>query len=120
MKSLTVRFALFILVAGVTVFAIGCGQKATESSSADSSAQQTAGDAVDDHGGWWCSEHGVPEDQCSVCSAKAAGNFKAMGDWCEEHNRAESQCFECDPTRADKFAKRYEAKFGHVLPTVTQ
>ena len=44
MKFLTVRFALFVLVAGVTLFAIGCGQKATESSDADSSASQTAGD----------------------------------------------------------------------------
>ena len=120
MKLLTVKCASLILVAAVTAFAIGCGQKATESGDAASTVSQTAADAGDDHGGWWCSEHGVPEDQCSVCSAKAASNFKVMGDWCEEHNRAESQCFDCDPSRADKFAKLYEAKFGHVPPTVTQ
>jgi hypothetical protein len=74
---------------------------------------------VDDHSGWWCNAHGIPEDQCSMCSAKAAQEFKANGDWCEEHNRAESQCFKCDASRADKFANLYEAKFGKQPPAIT-
>jgi hypothetical protein len=73
-----------------------------------------------DHGGWWCVEHGVPEEECSMCSAKAADAFKAKGDWCEQHNRAASQCFVCDPSRADKFAKLYTAKFGHEPPKPTE
>ncbi len=75
--------------------------------------------AVDDHSGWWCNEHGIPEEECSMCSATAVKEFKAKGDWCEEHNRAESQCFKCDPSRAEKYAKLYEAKYGKKPPTIT-
>lgn len=120
MKLLTLKSASFTLLVAVAVFAIGCDQKESESGDAASNVSLTSGDDGNDHGGWWCDEHGVPEDQCSICSSKVAGEFKAMGDWCEEHNRAESQCFECDPSRAEKFAKLYEAKFGHVPPKLTQ
>ena len=70
--------------------------------------------------GWWCTEHGIPEEECSMCSTKAAGDFKAKGDWCEDHNRAESQCFICDASRAEIFAKLYEAKFRHAPPKPTE
>ena len=66
------------------------------------------------------SEHGVPEEECSLCSTKAAAKFKENGDGCDEHNRAESQCFQCDPSRAEKFAKLYEAKFGEKPPKPTE
>jgi cobalt-zinc-cadmium efflux system membrane fusion protein len=55
-----------------------------------------------------------------MCSAKAADDFKAKDDWCDEHNRAESQCFICDPSRAEKFAALYEAKFGEKPPKPTE
>lgn len=76
--------------------------------------------SVDDHSGWWCKEHGIPEAECSMCSAAYAKECKEKGDWCAEHNRAESQCFLCDPSRADKFAKLYEAKYGEKPPAVTE
>src|SRR5688500_9330306 len=28
------------------------------------------------HGAWWCQEHGIPEEICSLCSAEAAAKFK--------------------------------------------
>jgi len=105
--------AVLSLVAAVALLASGCGQKASEPSGDSTPVAETG---HDDHGGWWCAEHGIPEEECSMCSAKAADDFKAKGDWCEEHNRAESQCFKCDPSRAEKFAKLYEAKFGHQPP----
>jgi hypothetical protein len=55
-----------------------------------------------------------------MCSAKAADACKSKGDWCDEHNRAESQCFKCDPSRAEKFAALYEAKFGEEPPKPTE
>ncbi len=76
--------------------------------------------SVDDHSGWWCKEHGIPEEECSMCSAAAAREFREKGDWCEEHNRAESQCFICDASRADKYAKLYEAKYGEKPPKPTE
>lgn len=120
MKLLTLKCAPFILLAAVTVLAIGCGQTASESGAGVANVSDASHDVGDDHGGWWCAEHGVPEEQCSICSSKAADEFKANGDWCEQHNRADPQCFECDPTLANKFAKLYEAKFGHEPPTLTQ
>lgn len=119
---LSKRIAMFGLLLSVAVIATGCGQQASDDSSAQvSEASHEDHDAEahgdgHEHGGWWCTEHGVPEEECSLCSSKAATAFKAKGDWCEEHNRAESQCFKCDPARAKKFAKLYVAKFGKQPP----
>jgi hypothetical protein len=104
--------AMFGLLAMLAVFGNGCGQATNDGGSepaTDASHEDEEGTA---HAGWWCVEHGVPEEECSMCSAKAADKFKAKGDWCKEHNRAESQCFICDASREEKFAALYEAKFG--------
>jgi hypothetical protein len=65
---------------------------------------------------WWCDEHGVKEEECSMCNAKVAKAFQDKGDWCKEHNRAKSQCFICDPGLKDKYAAEYRAKFGKEPP----
>ena len=111
--------AMLSLMIAVALLASGCSQQSNKSSD---SSTPTAKKDDPSHGGWWCVEHGVPEKKCSVpsCNKKVAADFKAKGDWCEEHNRAESQCFKCDPSRAEKFAKLYEAKFGHVPPKPTE
>lgn len=70
----------------------------------------------DMHDGWWCDEHGMPEEECSMCSLKAAKEFKAKGDWCKKHDRAKSQCFICDPSLREKFAKVYKAREGKDPP----
>jgi len=118
----TVSFAF----ASIAVLALaGCGQQASDQGTTQVAAESHEGhDHAEgdghDHDGWWCAEHGIPEEECSMCSAKAADGFKAKGDWCDEHNRAESQCFKCDPSRAEKFAKLYAAKFGHEPPKPTE
>jgi cobalt-zinc-cadmium efflux system membrane fusion protein len=81
------------------------GIPATETSNEDHS-----------HEGWWCSEHGVPEEICALCSTKIAADFKAKGDWCEEHDRPDSQCFLCHPEKEGEFAALYVAKFGEQPP----
>lgn len=73
-----------------------------------------------DHGGWWCSEHGVPEGECALCDISLVAAFKAKGDWCDEHNCPDSQCFVCNPENFEKFATRYEAKFGEQPPKPTE
>lgn len=45
----------------------------------------------------WCSEHGVPESQCTQCDPSLIAAFKATNDWCEEHGVPESQCKKCNP-----------------------
>ncbi|REJ65005.1 MAG: RND transporter [Planctomycetota bacterium] len=120
-RTLIGRSAIFGLLLSLAVITIGCSQQMSDDSSTPVSKtshdhDKEAHEEGHGHGGWWCVEHGIPEEECSLCSSKAAAGFKARGDWCEEHNRAESQCFKCDPSRAEKFAKLYKAKFGQAPP----
>jgi hypothetical protein len=73
---------------------------------------------VDDHSGWWCDEHGVPEEICGQCNAKYAAECKKKGDWCEKHDRPDSQCFICHPELKEKFAAVYRAKYGKEPPPI--
>jgi len=107
--------AVLSMLAAMTLVASGCGQAGTKSSGAPAKVSEASSKAGD-HSGWWCPEHGVPEEECSMCNAKVAEACKAKGDWCEEHNRAESQCFICHPDLEAKFAARYEAKYGEKPP----
>jgi hypothetical protein len=125
MKLFKLIGATFMFAAFAIVALVGCGRQSSNPATAQVAAESHEGHNhaeghEHDHGGWWCVEHGVPEEECSMCSAKVADEFKAKGDWCEEHNRAKSQCFLCDPSRAEKFAKLYEAKFGHAPPKPTK
>lgn len=125
MKVFNLTTVLFAVTSVALLAIAGCGQQAGDTGPTQVAAESHEGhDHAEgddhDHGGWWCVEHGIPEEECSMCSAKAADEFKEKGDWCEEHNRAESQCFKCDPSRAEKFAKLYEAKFGHAPPKPTE
>ena len=105
-------FVAVLLVAGCA------GDKPAADSGHDNHSDTTA--AHDDHSGWWCVEHAIPEEECSMCSASYAKACKEKGDWCEEHNRAESQCFICDASRAEKYVKLYEAKYGKKPPAATE
>lgn len=96
-------------------------QDANGSQSAQQSADehQHASDGAHQHGEWWCTPHGVPEEECALCDTSLVADFKQAGDWCEEHNRPDSQCFICNPENFEKFAARYEAKYGErpEMPT---
>lgn len=121
----TTILTTFVLALAMAVIA-GCGESrpaapeteaktdahehTTDTSAAEVSA--TAGD----HSGWWCVEHGIPEDVCSMCNSKVAAEFQRKGDWCDEHDRAKSQCFHCDPALEQRFAAQYEAKYGKQPP----
>jgi cobalt-zinc-cadmium efflux system membrane fusion protein len=116
-----VRVSLFALFVGLS----GCGQTPAPQSTAgtpkDASGSSTGrakadGSAEHDHSGWWCDEHGVPEEECGLCNAKLAAQFQKKGDWCKEHDRPDSQCFVCHPEKATEFAARYEAKYGKRPP----
>jgi hypothetical protein len=97
--------------------AIGCNTQPAgdgEVSSADEGGEHA--DHHDEHGEWWCAEHGVPEEVCALCDTKLAAEFQEKGDWCEMHNRPDSQCFICHPELEAKFAAQYEAKYGKKPP----
>jgi cobalt-zinc-cadmium efflux system membrane fusion protein len=102
-----------VMVAGLTV--AGCGKAPEQTPTVGAPPKATASEGHS-HDGWWCNEHGVPEDVCAQCNAKLVANFKAKGDWCKEHERPESQCFICHPEKEDEFAAQYEAKYGKKPP----
>jgi len=114
------------IVALMTVIA-GCGRDSSpeptgktgtaavpESSHHDDGDNHASG--KHDHSGWWCAEHGVPEQECGQCNSKLAAAFQKKGDWCKEHDRPDSQCFICHPEYEAAFAAKYEAKFGKKPP----
>lgn len=98
-------------------FLTGCGQEAGTPEESPESAE-----AAHEHGathnlhGYWCVEHGVPEEVCAQCNADLAAEFQEKGDWCEEHGRPDSQCFIHHPELEEKFIAQYEAKFGEKPP----
>lgn len=113
----TMFFALFTVVA---FGAIGCNSD-TETVGTEGKTDDQDGEehASDEHSGWWCVEHGVPEEECALCQKALIADFKAQGDWCEDHDRPDSQCFICHPENFEKFSMRYEAKFGEKPPKPT-
>jgi hypothetical protein len=103
----------------------GCGQapvppstsvSAPGAGASSSHAAKTVGSAQHDHSEWWCTEHGVPEEECGLCNAKLAAKFQKKGDWCKEHDRPDSQCFLCHPEQETRYATKYEAKYGKKPP----
>jgi hypothetical protein len=112
MSKMWWRVALLLVLLPVVLSVIGgCS---TDSPSGQLNAKATTPEAkkAHDHSGWWCDEHGVPEEVCALCNAKVAAEFKKKGDWCKEHDRPDSQCFICHPELKEKFAAQYRAKYG--------
>ena len=109
----------FVLVAGLLAV-IGCGDTTDNKGQTQTLDKKDKKEVALSHGesghDWWCDEHGVKEEDCSMCSAKVAKAFRDKGDWCKEHKRAKSQCFICDPSLKDKFAAEYKAKYGKEPP----
>jgi hypothetical protein len=103
------------LLAGTIALALGCNSKPAAENGPDKTKVSTDGHGHS-HDGYWCPEHGVPEEICALCNSKVAADFKAKGDWCAKHDRPDSQCFTCHPELEKKFADEYEAKFGKKPP----
>ena len=119
MRNLSKKTTAFLLIAAVATLSAGCTDQGKDPGGDSTSVTKNSGDDPS-HGGWWCVEHAIPEEECSMCSASYAKACKEKGDWCEEHNRAESQCFICDASQAEKYVKLYEAKYGKKPPAATE
>lgn len=110
-----------VTFAAMAAFIVGCaGEEETTEVAQNDVHEEHAEHDHDDHSGWWCVEHGVPEEECALCQTKLVAEFKEKGDWCDEHDRPDSQCFTCHPENFEKFAARYEAKFGEQPPKPTE
>jgi cobalt-zinc-cadmium efflux system membrane fusion protein len=107
--------ALTALFSLASVGLLGCGASA-ETATDDQAEAHGTEVAGHTHGGWWCNEHGVPEEECALCDPKLVADFKANGDWCTMHERPDSQCFACHPEHEAEYAAKYEAKYGKQPP----
>jgi hypothetical protein len=110
--ALSSLLAVSLLVLG------GCSKDDPKAGQTKATSTPVAAKKVDDHSGWWCDEHGVPEEICGQCNAKYAAECKKRGDWCEKHDRPDSQCFICHPELKEKFAAMYRAKYGKEPPPI--
>jgi hypothetical protein len=115
------RHPLVFAMCAAAALQIGCSSGTTDeladaTHANDEHADHEEGEHGDTHGGWWCSEHGVPEEVCPLCDSKVAADFQKKGDWCKEHDRPDSQCFVCHPELEARFAAQYEAKYGKKPP----
>lgn len=115
------RFALPLLSIALLSMTVvtGCANDEPAPVKAPADAMAAASDEHD-HSGWWCPEHGVPEENCTRCDASLVAEFKEQGDWCEEHDLPDSQCFVCHPELEEKFAEQYVAKYGEQPPKPTE
>ena len=96
---------------------LGCGEPDADHPQHDvEPAATTTTSQGHSHDGWWCDEHGVPEEACGLCDTKLAAAFQKNGDWCADHDRPDSQCFQCHPELEAKFAAQYEAMYGKQPP----
>ncbi len=66
----------------------------------------------------WCTEHKVPESQCTRCNPALIPVFKAKGDWCPAHGFPESICPSCNRGGRSAAAPATTEDWcaGHKLP----
>ena len=109
---------LQVVLLGAVITVVGCGRDANDAATKGGKSDKVA--SATKHDNWWCDEHGIPEHECSMCSAKVAADCKKKGDWCDQHERAKSQCFICDPKLQEVFAVKYRAKYGKEPPPIEE
>jgi hypothetical protein len=109
--------ALYLTAALVAVGCHHAEDKANKQAKAKIDTAKKTEKAVHEEHGWWCEEHGIPEDICGLCNVEYRNKKKAEGDWCELHARLKSQCFKCDPSLYEKeFEPQYVNKYGKKPP----
>src|ERR1700744_3058386 len=93
------RLSTITGIALVCLSTVACNKSSEKVTAQPTEVETKVAVAGHNHEGWWCKEHGVPEEVCAQCDTKLVADFKAKGDWCEKHNRPNSQCFICHPEK---------------------
>lgn len=105
------------LAAAAVLIVSGCGKTEDKAAKKDTPKDKGTEVAKGKHEGWWCEEHGIPEEECSACNDKILKAHKDKGDICKEHpDRAASQCFICNPKQSELYAAKYRTKYGKEPP----
>jgi hypothetical protein len=111
--------ALLVVASLASAVCVGCGKPGNGADPTATAESQQEATKTHDHSGWWCPEHGVPEEVCTRCNSTLISGFVEKEDWCDTHDRPDSQCFHCHPELEAEFAARYEAKYGKQPPVPT-
>lgn len=110
-----------VALVALAILIVGCGKTEDKGGSGKGPGTPVANKKENKHDTWWCDEHGIPEEECSMCNSKVLKACKARGDVCEKHpDRAKSQCFICDPSLREKWATKYRAHYGNKEPPVPE
>lgn len=105
------KLCIALSLCALTIAVTGCDQAPPEPTPPPAPVVESK------HGAWWCPEHGVPEEECSICDPEIYKQFKAKGDICPKHqDRAKSQCFICNPDLLAQARARYFGKIGKQMP----
>ena len=70
-------FALTALLIAGVAFA-GCGKSADKAATSGPAGTKVAAEGHS-HEGWWCDEHGVPEEVCALCDTKLGSRLQGQG-----------------------------------------
>lgn len=100
MKTNIGYIGLLLLLTGLLMIA-GCSSSHEASEEAyreDDIHQQGADSTIQSDAELdWCSEHSVPESECTKCHPDLIAHFKEINDWCAGHDLPESHCRLCNP-----------------------
>ena len=70
-----------ITVAGIAllcVSTVACSKSSDKAAAQAKESETKVAIAGHTHDGWWCKEHGVPEEVCAQCDSKLVADFKAL------------------------------------------
>ena len=110
-KKAIVGCAVLLLAAQIAACSPGEAEEKSHSGVAPVAAARDA--AVRDPKRLWCSEHGVYEDECTICHpelAKAEPQPTAGALLCDEHRVPESECGICHPELVSTLAPGHGLK----------
>ncbi len=89
----------------VTVLSAGCGVSSNDVAQAAPREHAAHTHAERDPDRLWCNEHGVYEDECTICHPELAAAAEERDPnrlWCNEHGVYEDECTICHPEMASE------------------
>lgn len=97
MKTRLWIISILVLIAGIAATSVALldSRHANEAGTLveDSFSSVSSSAAAAD----WCSEHSVPESECTQCNPSLINHYKEANDWCAGHSLPESHCRICNP-----------------------
>ena len=107
-RRFTSSLIAILSVMVVTVLSAGCGVSSNDVAQAAPREHAAHTHAERDPDRLWCNEHGVYEDECTICDPELAAAAEERDPnrlWCNEHGVYEDECTICHPEMALESSK---------------